>query len=397
MNLLSLFVNLRCKSPRTVTLAATWQVWTLWCFSSFSEHLNALFASQESSFAPFNADAVIHTYNLGYAAVLSSEMVEELRQNPDVDFIEANQVVNISNVQKAPLNWGLDRISTRDLPLKKQYVYSEKAGEGVDVYIVDTGVLITHNEFGGLAEWGFTAPSGEKNEDGNGHGTHVASTVAGINFGVAKKAHIIAVKVLRSSGYGTTADVVKGIEWVGKAHKKKSKDGPTKSVANMSLGGGKSNALDLAVSRVIAAGVLFIVAAGNDNSDACGNSPAGVKSALTVGATDKYDDRSYFSNFGKCVDIFAPGSAISAAWKGSNSDGATISGTSMASPHACGVAALFLAEDDLTPAELKAAIIEAGSKDKVANVGKGSPNVLLFNNAPSELSTEEIIDSLKFQ
>jgi cerevisin len=271
-----------------------------------------------------------------------------------------------------------------------QYYYPDTAGEGVDVYVVDTGVNIEHEDFEGRAKWGATTVPNDRDVDGNGHGTHVASTIAGKAHGVAKKAQIIAVKVLSSSGYGSTASVMGGISFSAKEHKRKSDDAArrggqkVKSVGNMSLGGGKSTALDNAVERAIAAGVLFAVAAGNDGRDACDYSPAGAPSALTVGATTKFDTRSYFSNIGACVDIFAPGSDITAAWIGGKTTIKTISGTSMASPHVAGVMALVAADGDYTPKELKNKVLALATRDVVKNVGKGSPNLLLFNGNPDE-------------
>jgi len=328
------------------------------------------------------ADRQIERLNLGYSLTLTHSEVENLRLNQDVDFIEQNQRFYPSEIQKRPRNWGLDRISQRQLPLNGQYPYSDVAGEGVDVYVVDTGINIEHEDFEGRAIWGYTAPANDRDIDGNGHGTHVASTIVGKAYGVAKKANVYAVKVLRSSGYGSTVDVLKGIDWVGQTHAaKKAKNGTTKSVANMSLGGGKSNALELAVERSTRLGVLFAVAAGNENSDACKGSPSGSPAALTVGATNRFDIRSVFSNWGSCVDIFAPGSGITAAWTGGKTVTKTISGTSMASPHVCGVMALFLAEKDFTPEELKAEVLKAATKN-VVHLTSGSPNLLLFSNPP---------------
>ena len=219
---------------------------------------------------------------------------------------------------------------------------------------------------------------GDSDTDGNGHGTHVASTVAGKSYGVAKKANIIAVKVLRSSGYGTTADVVAGIEWAATKAKQTGK----RSAANMSLGGGRSSALDRAVERSIASGLSFAVAAGNSNADACRFSPAAVETAVTVGASTVQDTRAYFSNTGACVDIFAPGHEITGAWIGSATAQKTISGTSMASPHVAGVMALFLADAEYTPAELKAKLIETATKDALSGLSRNTVNLLL-NNAVS--------------
>eukprot|EP00158_Paraphelidium_tribonemae_P004949 Partr_v1_DN27071_c1_g1_i1_m29120 putative Serine protease len=301
----------------------------------FVEHLNKLFAANL-----LQSSELLHKYELGYAAVLSPADLAHLRTMFEVEFIEANQVVSVidpvSSKSTVDLsNWGLERISQRDLPLSGKYPVSETAGEGVDVYVIDTGINIAHEEFEGRAIWGLTAPRGDEDADGNGHGSHVASTIAGKTFGVANKATVIAVKVLRSSGYGSMSDVLKGINWAAQEHVRKSslatKGKIVKSVANMSLGGGKSPSLDRAVDRAIAKGVLFAVAAGNDNADACQYSPAAANDAITVGATTRDDDRAWFSNWGSCVDILAPGHEITAAWIGSKTATRTISGTSMAS------------------------------------------------------------------
>ena len=330
------------------------------------------------------SNPLLHKYLSGYAAVMDDETLMRVRQSADVEFVEVNQVVYAFDKQEGPENWGLDRISHHK-KLKHEYLFPSSAGEGVDVYVVDTGVNIAHEDFEGRAAWGLTAPVGDPDEDGNGHGTHVASTIAGAKYGVAKHANIIAVKVLRSSGYGSMSDVLKGVEWAMTEHQRKTKTNSDpkrkiKSVANMSLGGGKSFALDRAVNRAVQEGVLFAVAAGNDNRDACSYSPAASDEAITVGATSSNDARSWFSNWGKCVDIFAPGSDITAAWIGSKTAVKTISGTSMASPHVCGVMALVLAENpDFTPAELKEHVLSMANEEMVKNPGKKSPNLLLYN------------------
>lgn len=350
-------------------------------FPEYQDRFNAIGAYDNSA---FKGTPVIHKYEMGYAARLDENQLERIQSFSDVEMIEANQVVHTTDFQEDPQNWGLDRISHRDLPLHYEYLYNEKAGEGVDVYVIDTGVNIDHEDFEGRAEWGYTAPEGDEDADGNGHGTHVASTIAGKEYGVAKKAHIIAVKVLRSSGYGSMSDVLKGVEWAADAHKFKDALSGTKkkikSVANMSLGGGRSFLLDRAIESAIAAGVQFAVAAGNDNSDACNYSPARAKSGITVGSITSSDRRSYFSNYGNCVDVFAPGSGITAAWIGSKTAIRTISGTSMASPHVCGVMALIRAqEDEMSPFELKKKLLEIATPDHVASPGYNSPNLILYN------------------
>ena len=273
--------------------------------------------------------------------------------------------------------WGLARISHRDsLTFSdfNKYIYAEDGGEGVDVYVIDTGTNWEHVDFEGRAHWGKTIPAGDPDEDGNGHGTHCSGTVAGKKYGVAKKANVYAVKVLKSSGSGTMGDVVKGVEWAANAHVAKVKKG-TKgfkgSSANMSLGGGKSPALDRAVNGAVAAGLHFAVAAGNDNADSCNYSPAAAEDAITVGASAIDDTRAYFYNYGKCNDIFAPGLSILSTWTGSKYAVNTISGTSMASPHIAGLLAYYLslqpASDSayatavITPKELKKNILSVAT------------------------------------
>lgn len=222
--------------------------------------------------------------------------------------------------------------------------------------------------------------------DGNGHGTHVASTVGGAEYGVAKKVKLIAVKVLRSSGFGTTADVVKGIDWTAQQHRRNKR----KSVANMSLGGGRSSALDRAVEKAIEAGVHFAVAAGNSNDDACRYSPAAVKPAITVGASTVRDGRAYFSNIGPCVDIFAPGLDITGAWIGGRTAKRTISGTSMASPHVCGVMALFLSEKEYNVEQMKERLLEVATSDELSGLPTNTQLALvsqLFPNQPRRWSS----------
>jgi len=241
---------------------------------------------------------------------------------------------------------GLARISHRpklSFGTFTKYEYEPTGGEGVDVYIIDTGIYIAHEEFEGRASWGKTIPVGDVDEDRNGHGTHCAGTIASRKYGVAKSAHVIAVKVLGSDGSGSMSDVIAGVLWASSAAAKKAKQAKHKgSVANMSLGGGKSPALDRAVNGAVDSGLHFAVAAGNDNRDACNSSPAGAKNAVTVGASTLSDERAYFSNFGKCVDVFGPGLNVLSTWIGSNTASNTISGTSMASPHTAGLMAYLL-------------------------------------------------------
>ena len=287
--------------------------------------------------------------------------------------------------------WGLARISHRSslsFGTFNKYLYSTDGGEGVDVYVIDTGTNIDHVDFEGRASWGKTIPLNDEDADGNGHGTHCSGTIAGKKFGVAKKANIYAVKVLKSNGSGSMSDVVKGVEWAAESHVKKSKKGKKGfkgSAANMSLGGGKSRTLDLAVNGAVDVGIHFAVAAGNDNADSCQYSPAAAEKAVTVGASTLADERAYFSNYGKCNDIFAPGLNILSTWIGSKYATNTISGTSMASPHIAGLLAYFLslqpskdsayAVADITPKQLKANLMSIATVGSLSDVPSNTKNV----------------------
>ncbi|KZT61162.1 hypothetical protein CALCODRAFT_491561 [Calocera cornea HHB12733] len=293
----------------------------------------------------------------GYAGRFSEATLDSIRMQPEIDYVEKDQVVHTQGdvVKERNAPWGLARISHRPalrLSTFKEYIYDEDGGAGVDVYVIDTGVRIDHVEFEGRAKWGQTFVD-DGDYDGNGHGTHCSGTIASRTYGVAKSANIIAVKVLGANGSGSMSGVVSGVNWAASQASKKLaeakaeliKTGSTKhkgSVANMSLGGGKSKVLDAAVNGAVEAGMHFAVAAGNDNKDACDYSPAAAELAVTVGASTLADQRAYFSNFGKCVDVFAPGLNILSTWATSNISTNTISGTSMASPHTAGLLAYLL-------------------------------------------------------
>ncbi|KAI1178928.1 peptidase S8/S53 domain-containing protein [Nemania sp. FL0916] len=345
----------------------------------------------------------IGTGFLGYAGHFDDAVIEEVRRHPDVEYIEKDQIVYALKEDEPELEknapWGLARVSHRDslsFGTYNKYLYAADGGEGVDVYVIDTGTNIDHVDFEGRAKWGKTIPSGDEDEDGNGHGTHCSGTVAGKKYGVAKKAHVYAVKVLRSNGSGSMSDVMKGVEWAAEAHlkqvdaaKKGSRKGFKGSTANMSLGGGKSPSLDQAVNAAVTAGLHFAVAAGNDNADACKYSPAAAEKAMTVGASALDDSRAYFSNWGKCVDIFGPGLSIQSTWIGSNTAINTISGTSMASPHLCGLTAYFLSlqpssESEygmaaITPEKLKSNMITIATKGALSDIPSDTPNLLAWN------------------
>jgi len=348
----------------------------------------------------------------GFAVTLPAQALNGLRRNPLIAAIEQDAVVTLDATQSGA-TWGLDRIDARSLPLDGVYSYGP-TGAGVDAYIIDTGILSGHIDFGGRVQSGYDAVTiGGNAEDCDGHGTHVAGTVGGTEWGVAKEVNLIPVRVLDCNGSGSFSGVIAGMDWVaGQA------SGP--SVANMSLGGGASSSVDAAVSRMVDAGVTVVVAAGNSNADACNSSPARAAAAITVGATTSSDARASYSNFGSCLDIFAPGSGITSAWYTSATSTNTISGTSMASPHVAGAAALWLEENSSwTPAEVVNALTNAATEGAVTNAdgsvtsGRGrnrttttipSANLLLYvdpgmgggggggNSAPSASFTYSCLD-----
>ncbi|MEU7637907.1 MULTISPECIES: S8 family peptidase [unclassified Streptomyces] len=309
----------------------------------------------------------------GFSATgLSSEDAKRLAADPSVDKVVQNHTFHTDGTQDNPPSWGLDRIDQADTKGDGKYNYPDSAGEGVTAYVIDTGIHISHKDFGGRASYGFNAiDNSDKAEDDNGHGTHVSGTIGGTAHGVAKKVKLVAVKVLDGQGSGTTEQVVAGIDWVTKNHK-----GP--SVANMSLGGGADEALDAAVKKAIDSGVTFGVAAGNESTDAGQGSPARVKEAITVASSTKDDQQSDFSNYGSVVDLYAPGSDITSDWNNSDDATKTISGTSMATPHVVGAAALYLADHkDAKPADVEKALTDGATPDKISNPGQGTPNKLL--------------------
>ncbi len=310
----------------------------------------------------------------GYSALVPAATLDAVRNDPRVAYVERDQPVHALTTQIGA-TWGIDRTDQRALPLSGTYTYTV-TGAGVSAYVIDTGIRKTHTEFGGRAVHGFDAVTmGLSSDDCNGHGTHVSGTIGGATYGIAKGVRLVAVRVLNCAGIGLNSGVIAGVDWVTGDHV-----AGAPAVANMSLGGGQSAALDQAVRNSIADGVVYSVAAGNDNADACGGSPADVAEAITVGATDSADARASFSDFGSCVDWFAPGVNITSAWWLTDTSTNTISGTSMATPHVTGVAALYLqGNPTATAQQVRDALFNLTTKNIVTN-SQSANNHLLFTN-----------------
>ncbi|WP_326551211.1 S8 family peptidase [Micromonospora sp. NBC_01813] len=307
----------------------------------------------------------------GFEITASARQAARIAAHPAVDYVEQNHTVELAGTQPNPPSWGLDRIDQRALPLNNSYTYPNTASN-VHAYIIDTGIRFSHSDFGGRAVTGFDAVDGGAADDCNGHGTHVAGTVGGTAYGVAKGVTLVGVRVLNCSGSGTNAGVIGGVDWV-------TANAVKPAVANMSLGGGANTSLDTAVRNSITTGITYILAAGNSSANACNSSPSRVTEAITVGSTTNTDARSSFSNFGTCLDIFAPGSSITAPWHTSDSATNTISGTSMAAPHVAGAAALVAsANPSWTPQQVRDFLYNNATVDAVGNPGTGSPNRLLY-------------------
>jgi subtilisin family serine protease len=309
----------------------------------------------------------------GFSATMSEQAARRLAAHPAVAYVEQDLRFRLEATQPNPPSWGLDRIDQRNLPLNNSYTYPNTASN-VHIYILDTGIRTTHNDFGGRAIHGRDTVNNDNDAtDCHGHGTHVAGTAGGTAYGVAKGATLVAVRVLNCAGSGTTTQIVGGINWV-------TANAIKPAVANMSLGGaGVQTSINNAVANSIASGVTYAIAAGNSSSNACNFSPALVPTAITVGATQSNDARASFSNFGTCLDLFAPGVSITAPWFSSNTATNTISGTSMASPHVAGVAALVAsANPTWSPAQVRNELVADATPNVVTNPGSGSPNLLLF-------------------
>lgn len=336
-------------------------------------------ASQYGGELLYTYDTALSGFAMKLPPANSPAVLQSLAQDSRVASVEQDSVVTIADetvvdTTQTGATWGIDRIDQRNLPLSGSFTYT-KNGAGVHVYIIDTGIRTSHTQFGGRASYGYDAVDGSlPAADCNGHGTHVAGTVGGSTYGVAKGVTLVAVRVLDCNGSGTTSGVIAGINWV-TAHRIKP------AVANMSLGGSASSTLDTAVQNSINAGVTYAIAAGNSNANACNYSPARAAAAITVGATTSADARASYSNYGTCLDLFAPGSSITSAWYSSDTATAVLSGTSMATPHVAGVAALYLqGNPSATPATVVSALINNATASKVTSAGTGSPNRLLFTN-----------------
>ncbi|OXM44190.1 S8 family peptidase [Amycolatopsis alba] len=307
----------------------------------------------------------------GFSIKADEAAAKRLAADPQVAYVVQNKTFKISETQDNPPSWGLDRVDQADLPLDNKYTYPTKA-DNVTAYVIDTGVRGSHKDFGDRATGGKDfIDNDDTPQDEHGHGTHVAGTIGGTEHGLAKGVKIVGVRVLDANGSGTTEGVVAGVDWVAANAK-------APSVANMSLGGGADDALDEAVKGAIGKGVTFALAAGNESSDAGTTSPARVKEAITVAASDKTDKQASFSNYGSVVDLYAPGVDITSSWGTGDDATNTISGTSMASPHVAGAAALYLsAHPDATPAQVSEGLVAAAADGKISNPTGGTANKLL--------------------
>ncbi|ADY82021.1 putative alkaline serine protease [Acinetobacter pittii PHEA-2] len=318
-------------------------------------------------------DAVLKGFAIYLPDVAGTAFVEAMKKNPKVVSIENDTIMKIDATTQSNPDWGLDRIDQRNLPLDSAYSYLQ-TGSGTTAYIVDTGILSTHQQFSGRVLSGYTAISdGNGTSDCHGHGTHVAGTVGGSTYGVAKNVSLVPIRILGCDGSGASSNVIAGLDWI-------LKNGKKPAVVNMSLGGEANTSLDSAVENLFNNGYVMVVAAGNSNTDACSSSPARVSKAITVAATDSTDTRASYSNYGSCVDIFAPGSQINSSWIGSNTATKVLNGTSMATPHVAGVVAEMLqSTPTATPQTISTNLLNQASSNVVKNPS-GSPNRLLYKS-----------------
>lgn len=318
-------------------------------------------------------DTVLQGFAIYLPDTAATAFVEAMKKNPQVLSIENDTAMKIDATTQSNPDWGLDRIDQKALPLNSAYSYLQ-TGSGTTAYIVDTGILSSHQQFSGRVLSGYTAISdGNGTTDCNGHGTHVAGTVGGSTYGVAKNVNLVPIRILGCDGSGASSNVIAGLDWI-------LKNGKKPAVVNMSLGGDASTSLDSAVENLFDNGYVMVVAAGNSNTDACSASPARVSKALTVAATDSTDTRASYSNYGSCVDIFAPGSQINSSWIGSNTATKVLNGTSMATPHVAGVVAEMLqSTPTATPQTISTNLLNQASSNVVKNPS-GSPNRLLYKS-----------------
>ncbi|MBJ6352131.1 MULTISPECIES: S8 family peptidase [unclassified Acinetobacter] len=318
-------------------------------------------------------DAVVKGFAIYLPDVAGTAFVEAMKKNPKVVSVENDTIMKVDATTQSNPDWGLDRIDQKNLPLDSAYSYLQ-TGSGTTAYIVDTGILSTHQQFSGRVLSGYTAISdGNGTSDCHGHGTHVAGTVGGSTYGVAKNVSLVPIRILGCDGSGASSNVIAGLDWI-------LKNGKKPAVVNMSLGGEANTSLDSAVENLFNNGYVMVVAAGNSNTDACSSSPARVSKAITVAATDSTDTRASYSNYGSCVDIFAPGSQINSSWIGSNTATKVLNGTSMATPHVVGVVAEMLqSTPTATPQTISTNLLNQASSNVVKNPS-GSPNRLLYKS-----------------